>query len=224
MNSGKLSVRVKDAVVRANGDVHYTEGGGEYSMSKTDARSSRGARPESELEPMTSAGSGGFAPVPARRVAPLQPDMPAAPLITGGETTQYQVPLDLLVLARNKEKDKARSVAVTPVAPRPNSDEPPPSSELSGLRTAQPAEPALDAIASSAPAPAATAPSARALAPLPAPSPSPAPLPVAEPVSHAGSPPHPAAESGTKATVAVVVLAALCMFAGYYAVELLRWF
>ncbi|HVZ35740.1 MAG TPA: hypothetical protein VG963_25110, partial [Polyangiaceae bacterium] len=51
----------------------------------------------------------------------------------------------LLVLARNREKDKERSVAVTPVAPRPSPDEPPPSSELSALRArpdATPPEPA----------------------------------------------------------------------------------
>jgi hypothetical protein len=212
MNSAKLSARVNEAVVRGNGDVHYTEGGPEYQMSKTDAHSPRGARPESELEPMAPAGSGGFAPVPARRVAPLQPEVTAAPLITGGETTQYQVPLDLLVLARNKEKDKARSVAVTPVAPRPNSDEPPPSSELSGLRAGQPAEAAPTAAPVSAPV--LTAPPPMRL--------SPAPLSAGE--EHSGSLPAAEAASSTKATVILVVLAALCLAAGYYAVELLRWF
>lgn len=212
MNSAKLSARVKDAVVRGNGDVHYTEGGPEYQMSKTDTRSSRGARPESELEPMAPAGSGGFAPVPARRVAPLQPEITAAPLITGGETTQYQVPLDLLVLARNKEKDKARSVAVTPVAPRPNSDEPPPSSELSGLRSGQPAEAA----------PAAAPVSAPVLAAPPLVSPRPAPLSAA--AERSASLPPAEEESSTKGTVVLVLLATLCLAAGYYAVELLRWF
>lgn len=182
-------------------------------MSKSaDAHGPKRAHPDAELEPMAPAGSGGFAPVPARRAAALQPEVTAAPLITGGETTQYQVPLDLLVLARNKEKDKARSVAVTPVAPKPNSDEPPPSSELSGLRTEQHAGPDPAAPASSRPVPAAS------------PLPSPRATPLAEAGGEARHELAPGAASSSTATLALVVLVAICLFAGYYAVELLRLF
>src|SRR5262245_23537707 len=112
-------------------------------MSETaDARGSKRGRPAPEQEheqdqEQAAPAPSGFAPVPARRAAPAvasAKSVPLIPIVPSNETTQYQVPLELLVLARNKEKDKARSVAVTPVAPRPSSDEPPPSSELSGLR------------------------------------------------------------------------------------------
>src|SRR3954463_8640059 len=107
-------------------------------MSKTaDPRGSKRGRPESGLEPAPAL-LGAFAPVITQRPTSGKPP----PLPTGGETIQYQVPLELLVLARNREKDKARSVAVTPVAPRPSADEPPPSSELSALRRQPDATPA----------------------------------------------------------------------------------
>ena len=64
-----------------------------------------------------------LAPFLAQRPVSGQPP----PLPSGGETIQYQVPHELLVLARNREKDKARSVAATPVAPRPSPEGPPPS-------------------------------------------------------------------------------------------------
>jgi hypothetical protein len=109
---------------------------------------------------------------------------------------QYQVPLELLVLARNREKDKARSVAVTPVAPRPSVDEPPPSSELSALR---------------APA-AATAPSSER---ADAGSGQTRSEPLAAPEAAVSS------KSSTAATL-VFLVAALCLIAGYCAVELLH--
>jgi len=106
-------------------------------MSKTaDSRGSKRGRPESGLEKAPGA-LGAFAPLLGQHPASGGPP----PLPTGGETIQYQVPLELLVLARNREKDKARSVAVTPVAPRPSADEPPPSSGLSALRAKPAAAP-----------------------------------------------------------------------------------
>jgi hypothetical protein len=135
------------------------------------------------------------------------------PLVSSNETTQYQVPLELLVLARNKEKDKVRSVAVTPVAPRPNKDEPPPSSELSGLRAEQPPERAVVAAVASA---ATLATSSEPVLPA----------------QHAqkldaaagatGAPaPH---EMSVVAALAWLLVAALCLGAGYCAVELLHWY
>lgn len=206
-------------------------------MSKTaDGRSSKLTRPESGREAAPAAG-GGFAPVSAPRIAAVHPAIKAAPLPAGGETTQYQVPLELLVLARNKEKDKARSVAVTPVAPRPNSDEPPPSSELSGLRGAERAEAAPPAATESTAEPAATQGTAEPVvaesavvppttATTPAPSHrerSPELLPAASPApsnqarSEAAS--RPSRDYVT--LLGWLVLIALCTCAGYYAVALL---
>jgi hypothetical protein len=110
---------------------------------------------------------------------------------------QYQVPLELLVLARNREKDKARSVAVTPVAPRPSADEPPPSSELNALR-AQPA-----AIPTN-PIPAGAESSETSDLELPESD---------RPVS---------TKSGSVAKLALLLATALCLAAGYCAVELLH--
>jgi hypothetical protein len=107
------------------------------------------------------------------------------------------VPHELLVLARNREKDKARSVAVTPVAPRPSPDEPPPSSELSGLRAKQdtrPPEPArADAESSET-----------------------------GEEQLAGSDGAVSAKSRSIARLAVLLAVALCLIAGYCAVELLH--
>ncbi len=193
------------------------ETGEESKMSKmADASGSRRARPDSELEKKASSGSG-FAPVPAPRAAPLAPELnlPGLPA-AGGETTQYQVPLELLVLARNKEKDKARSVAVTPVAPRPKSDEPPPSSELSSLKVEQPPELALlsPALLRASGAP-----------PLPAPPAVPAlslmesPLPAASEAAPADSE-HARGKAGSR--VAWLLLAALWAGVAYFALQLLR--
>jgi hypothetical protein len=162
-------------------------------MSKTaDSHGSKRGRPDSGLE-KGPAVLAAFAPVLAQRQGSAQPP----PLPTGGETIQYQVPLELLVLARNREKDKARSVAVTPVAPRPRADEPPPSSELSGLRTKQaatPPEPDRTDIDSSA----------------------------TGGEQLAGSVPAASTKSGSIAKLALLLAVALCLVAGYCAVELLH--
>jgi hypothetical protein len=101
------------------------------------------------------------------------------------------------VLARNREKDKARSVAVTPVAPRPSADEPPPSSELSGLRAKQ-------------------------VAPPPDPEPAHAESSPASNDQPAPSEPPVSFRSKFAARVALLLVATLCLVAGYCAVEVLH--
>ncbi|HEU4580723.1 MAG TPA: hypothetical protein VFS67_20840 [Polyangiaceae bacterium] len=173
-------------------------------MSKmADARGSKRGRPESGLEKAASAAAG-FAPLIAQRSTSARP--PALP--TGGETMQYQVPLELLVLARNREKDKARSVAVTPVAPRPSPDEPPPSSELSALR-AKPQEPA----------PPATLEQTSDEPSKPSGEPS---KPSNEQPAASNSAVSAPASLGT--TLGLLLAAALCVVAGYCAVKLLYLF
>lgn len=112
---------------------------------------------------------------------------------------QYQVPLELLVLARNREKDKARSVAVTPVAPRPSADEPAPSSELSALRAKPAATPPTSDRADAEPSEVSGE------------------QPVASelPVS---------AKASSVAKLVLLLAATLCLVAGYCAVELLHWY
>ena len=162
-------------------------------MSKTpDPHGFKRGRPESGLK-AGPAVLGGFAPVLAPRPTSAQPP----PLPTGGETMQYQVPLELLVLARNREKDKARSVAVTPVAPRPSADEPPPSSELSGLRPQMDATPQTPEQLGGGPGEA-----------------NDDQLTVSEPAVRAGP--------SSVAPLALLLAAALCLIAGYCAVELLH--
>ena len=162
-------------------------------MSKTaDPHGSKRGRPESGLKTAPAA-LGAFAPVLARQPTSGQPP----PLPTGGETIQYQVPHELLVLARNREKDKARSAAVTPVAPRPSIDEPPPSSELSALRAQPDAAPTM-------PQQAAPEPSAAADEQL------------------AGADSAAGAKASSAGKLALLLAAALCLIAGYYAVELLH--
>jgi hypothetical protein len=92
----------------------------------------------------------------ATRVAvPFAPGAPKAGTLgnagfgNGGETRQYQVPNELLELARNKKKDRALSAAVTPVVPKPVAESVPPSGELSSLPQAaaaapEPADPITD--------------------------------------------------------------------------------
>jgi hypothetical protein len=177
-------------------------------MSETaDARGSKRARPEEEQEQESGpAVASGFAPVPARRTAPAPATNKVAPVFVSNETTQYQVPLELLVLARNKEKDKARSVAVTPVAPAPSADEPPPSSELSALR-AQTQEAHVPASDTEVPPPAkpfgATMPSAPAAAPR---------------VTRSS---NSAADSHSAATMTWLLVTTLLLTVGYFAFELL---
>jgi hypothetical protein len=164
-------------------------------MSKTaDPQGSKRGRPESGLEPAPAV-VGAFAPVITQRPTSGNPP----PLPTGGETIQYQVPLELLVLARNREKDKARSVAVTPVAPRPSVDEPPPSSELSDLQPQADAPPANPESADAEP----REPGAEQLA---------------------ASERAVSAKASSAAQLALLVAAALCLIAGYCAVELLHWY
>jgi hypothetical protein len=178
-------------------------------MSKTaDPHGSKRGRPESGLL-KAPGGLGAFAPVLAQRPTSGQPP----PLPTGGETMQYQVPLELLVLARNREKDKARSVAVTPVAPRPRADEPPPSSELSDLRAPEATPPTperagAEPIARADEQPVASEPAA------------------SEPAASkpaVSSEPALSSKSSSAAKLAFL-LAALCVIAGYCAVELLHWY
>lgn len=161
-------------------------------MSKTaDSHGTKRARPESVREKAPVA-RGAFAPVLAQRPVSGPPPLP-----TGGETVQFQVPHELLVLARNREKDKARSVAVTPVAPRPSADEPPPSSELSGLRAKQAVTP-------------------------PEPEPAQAESNDAGHEPPAESEPPVSFRSKLAARLALLLVATLCLVAGYCAVELLH--
>jgi hypothetical protein len=161
-------------------------------MSKTaDSHGTKRARPESGRDKAPAA-LGAFAPVLAQRPVSGPPPLP-----TGGETITYQVPHELLVLARNREKDKARSVAVTPVAPRPRDDEPPPSSELSGLRAKQ----------------AVTLPDPEPVHAEPHRASSEQPVPSEPPVSF---------RSKYAARLAVLLVATVCLAAGYCAVELLH--
>jgi hypothetical protein len=94
----------------------------------------QGAR-HASTKPSAPAAGGFSVTAPTARTKITAPRGPAISM--GGETTQFQVPLELLVMARNKEKDRARSVAVTPVVPKPRADEGPPSAELSHLPAPQ---------------------------------------------------------------------------------------
>jgi len=162
-------------------------------MSKmADSRGSKRGRPESGLEKPSGA-LGAFAPLLGQHPASGGPP----PLPTGGETIQYQVPPELLVLARNREKDKARSVAVTPVAPRPSADEPPPSSGLSALRAKPAAAPPPQERAEVESSEVGDEPPAE-------------------------SKPPGSAHPSSVAKLTLLLVATLCLIAGYCAVELLH--